>query len=363
MPKAKTAKVEETSTELVILKASALPIILTDEKKMATAIARIRKSAMGQVPDVSSKKGRDAIISLAYQVALTKAPLKDQATKMKADAQAIISGINGSVKKFNSEMDVLKDEIRKPFEIWKVEDDKRVEVIEELIKEIEDLMPAETSDAIAGQIVTLEALEITKEVYQEHKRRTEMIKDMAIRRLEKGHAAAFAREEAEALAAQQRKRELEELAAAKKRADEAERKAEEERSKREEERLADEKRAKENKRKEDEARKKEDDDRKAEADRLAQRQREDDKRRDAEMAELKRQLEEAKEPKPEPEPEKSEEVEDEPARETLDPQARARYEAIDAMMISGIGATEADVVVDLIVAGEIPHVTFEREDR
>lgn len=64
------------STELVsIPKVDALTVFTTPEK-IEPILARIRQEIDGFVPDISSKRGRDNVASMAYRVARSKTYLE-----------------------------------------------------------------------------------------------------------------------------------------------------------------------------------------------------------------------------------------------------------------------------------------------
>lgn len=89
-------------------------------------IDAVRAEVMSEVPDATTKKGRDRIASLAYKVAKTKAAA-DKAGKLLADKlNAQLKPINSERKKLRDELDKIKDEVRKPLTEYEQAEAERV---------------------------------------------------------------------------------------------------------------------------------------------------------------------------------------------------------------------------------------------
>lgn len=81
---------------------------------MDSIITTIKKEISEFKADVSTKEGRAAIVSKAAQVARCKSPIEKLAKEAKDESQRIIAGIQTEWKRYEGEMDTLRDEIRKP---------------------------------------------------------------------------------------------------------------------------------------------------------------------------------------------------------------------------------------------------------
>lgn len=93
----------------------------------AQILNAIREEVKGEVPDLSTKKGRDRIASLAHKVARSKTAL-DKAGKELADQlNAQLKPINAERKTIRDELDKLKDDIRKPLTDWENAEKERVD--------------------------------------------------------------------------------------------------------------------------------------------------------------------------------------------------------------------------------------------
>jgi colicin import membrane protein len=87
---------------------------LFTQKGMDAIIGTIKKEVANFEADVSTKEGRAKIISMAAKVARCKSPIKELATELKEDSRKFIDGVNSQLKRYETEMDTLRDEIRKP---------------------------------------------------------------------------------------------------------------------------------------------------------------------------------------------------------------------------------------------------------
>lgn len=90
-------------------------------------IDRVREEVTGEVPDLTTDKGRKRIASLAHKVAKSKTAL-DKAGKELADQlNAQLKPINAERKIARDELDKLKDEVRKPLTEWEDAEKLRVD--------------------------------------------------------------------------------------------------------------------------------------------------------------------------------------------------------------------------------------------
>jgi hypothetical protein len=81
---------------------------------MDVMIAEIQKEVADFSADISTKKGRAEIISMAAKVAKCKAPIKNLAAELKEESRRLIDGVNSQWNRYEAAMDALRDEIRKP---------------------------------------------------------------------------------------------------------------------------------------------------------------------------------------------------------------------------------------------------------
>lgn len=159
----------------------------------------IAQEVRSHVPDVTTKKGRDAIGSLAMKVSKSKTLIEKCGKELVAEQKAQIKLIDDDriaiVKKF----DALRDEILAPRDAWEKAEEDRVEKHKSDIEKIRDFahpsvlhdMPA---NRIAEQIRMLDVLEICS-LFEEFEQEAKLAK---FETLEKLRTALAAREKYEA---------------------------------------------------------------------------------------------------------------------------------------------------------------------
>lgn len=154
------------STELIIElpKANALQIF-TEPDGVVPYIDKIRKEVLSLIPDITTKKGRDEIASMAFRVSKSKTYLEN-AGKSLCDAERskidiTLKAVLASRKYIEKELDAIRDEVRKPLTDWENAEADRKRKIETRIESMQQL-PEIGSDSIAIQkhLTRLEKTEI-----------------------------------------------------------------------------------------------------------------------------------------------------------------------------------------------------------
>lgn len=102
-------------------------------------IARIRKEVEQFQPDVSTEKGRKAIASLARKVASSKARLEDYGKNLSMDIKRKATDIDAERRRMKEELDVLRDQARKPLDDYEAAIELRVEAHEQALKDVLEL--------------------------------------------------------------------------------------------------------------------------------------------------------------------------------------------------------------------------------
>lgn len=116
----------EVADLVVVPKESALQVF-TQPDGLAPYLAAIRAEVATLVPDTSSKKGRDAIASMAYKVAKVKAALDDYGKNLAAEYKDVPKKIDANRKAMRDDLDSLKDETRKPLTDWEEAEQTRID--------------------------------------------------------------------------------------------------------------------------------------------------------------------------------------------------------------------------------------------
>ncbi|MDQ8974670.1 hypothetical protein [Acinetobacter johnsonii] len=130
----------------------------------AELFERIAQEARSHVPDVTTKKGRDAIGSLAAKVSKSKTIAEKYAKDLVAEEKARIKLVDDDRIQFVKRMDALRDEILAPRDAWEQAEKDRVAKHEGAIRAVRSLYDENTKNqeahAIKGYIFDLERLEI-----------------------------------------------------------------------------------------------------------------------------------------------------------------------------------------------------------
>ena len=133
--------------------------VYSAEKGLEPWLQVIRSKIDGFTPDISSRKGREAIASMAYAVARSKTALDDVGKKLVADLKEVPKKIDAERKRVRDTLDSWQDEVRRPLNEWQAAEDKRVDDHNKGIQIIKDLAVfAETPTAavVAQAIADLE---------------------------------------------------------------------------------------------------------------------------------------------------------------------------------------------------------------
>ena len=127
-------------------------------------VDRIAEEVRKHVPDVTTKKGRDAIGSLAAKVSKSKTLAEKYAKDLVAEEKARIKLVDDDRIQFVKRMDALRDEILAPRDAWEQAEKDRVAKCLEFLDEITELAKPEflgnAAWQLKGYIDTLSNLKI-----------------------------------------------------------------------------------------------------------------------------------------------------------------------------------------------------------
>jgi len=152
----------------------------------AELFERIAQEARSHVPDVSTKKGRDQIGSLALKISKSKTFIEKCGKELVAEQKAQIKVIDddriSTVKKF----DELRNEILAPRDAWEQAEKDRVAKHEEVIQFIKNHAPTVDATALKlkGDIEFLESLSIGPQ-YEEYEEQAKLAKFETLETLRK----------------------------------------------------------------------------------------------------------------------------------------------------------------------------------
>lgn len=111
-------------TDLVVIEKQNAMAVFTTKEQLDPIIEAIEKEARSLVPDVSSRKGRDAIASMAHKVARSKTYIDNAGKDLVAELKALPKQIDESRRIVRERLDALKDEVRRPLTEWEAEQER-----------------------------------------------------------------------------------------------------------------------------------------------------------------------------------------------------------------------------------------------
>ena len=160
-------------------------------------LQKIRTEIDGFTPDTSTRKGRDAIASMAYKVARSKTALDDVGKKLVADLKEVPKLIDAERKRVRDTLDSWQEEVRRPLNDWQAAEDARVDKHNDAIERIRVLaidLDGITAEDLADRVEQLEAVALG-ERWEEFEAEAARAKDKALGVL---RAALAARQQYEA---------------------------------------------------------------------------------------------------------------------------------------------------------------------
>jgi len=155
-------------------------------------LQKIRDEIDAFVPDVSTRKGREAIASIAYKVARSKTALDNVGKDLVADLKEIPKKIDAERKRMRDTLDAWQEEVRRPLNDWQAAEDARVDRHQTRIQQLRDLVDVETlfAEGIRFKIDNAEAV-VIDEGFEEFEAEAHQVKAKTLESLR----ASLARQE------------------------------------------------------------------------------------------------------------------------------------------------------------------------
>ncbi|HFS8860284.1 TPA: hypothetical protein ACNG12_000021 [Escherichia coli] len=110
--------------DLVVIEKKNAMAVFTNNDQLDPLIEAIEKEARSLVPDVTTKKGRDVIASMAHKVARSKTYIDNAGKALVAELKALPKQIDESRRVVRERLDALKDEVRRPLTEWEAEQER-----------------------------------------------------------------------------------------------------------------------------------------------------------------------------------------------------------------------------------------------
>ncbi len=207
-------------------------------------LAKIRKEIDSFVPDVTTRKGREAIASIAYKVARSKTALDNVGKELVAELKEVPKKVDAERKRMRDLLDTWQAEVRRPLTEWEEREAARVAMLEARVQQLRDFasvdglqasgiqvqidnleaigvganfeeFEAEAHRVKSASLATLREALIAREKYESEQAELERLRAEAAAREQKEREERIAREaaEAERLAAERRAQEERDAAA------------------------------------------------------------------------------------------------------------------------------------------------------
>jgi hypothetical protein len=156
--------------------------VYSKEKGLEPWLQQIRTKIDGFTPDISTRKGREAIASMAYAVARSKTALDDVGKKLVADLKEVPKKIDAERKRVRDTLEAWQEEVRRPLNEWQAAEDARIDKHNSAIEKIRltaiDL-DGITAEDLADRVAQLEAISLG-EAWQEFEAEAARAKDKAL---------------------------------------------------------------------------------------------------------------------------------------------------------------------------------------
>lgn len=154
------------STELAIVPPAETALaVFSAENGLEPWLQKIRVEIDGFTPDVSSRKGREAIASMAYKVARSKTALDDAGKALVAELKEVPKKIDAERKRMRETLEAWQEEVRRPLNEWQAAEDARVDRHQAVIDHIKAVNTDGLSASMIGAMIQdLDSCEIGAEL-------------------------------------------------------------------------------------------------------------------------------------------------------------------------------------------------------
>ena len=126
-------------------------------------LRKIREEIDAFVPDVTTRKGREAIASIAYKVARSKTALDNVGKDLVAELKEIPKKVDAERKRMRDLLDAWQEEVRRPLNAWQAAEDDRIDKHNERLnwlKSLSDDLGSLASPQLNGLIGEAEGMQL-----------------------------------------------------------------------------------------------------------------------------------------------------------------------------------------------------------
>lgn len=158
-----------TFDQAVALKGNKAIDFFSNKENIDPLIQHVKEQALAETPDVSTKKGRDAIGSNALKVSKSRKALTQAIDKSVADLKSKVQTANEVKKHVTEELNALRTDILKPRDEWQAEQDRieaerKAEIQGRItnIRLLGEYQTSETKEELASRIEALNAMDVSE---------------------------------------------------------------------------------------------------------------------------------------------------------------------------------------------------------
>jgi len=138
-------------------------IIYRDDEALPALVDELDALIAAAVGDVTTKKGREAIASLAHSISRRKTPILDAGKKLTEDWRKKTGEVNARKSMVEQYLDTLRDKARAPLDAWETAEKSRVVRVETAMSTFRQATSYPASYTIANfdeDIAAIEAISI-----------------------------------------------------------------------------------------------------------------------------------------------------------------------------------------------------------
>lgn len=179
-----TTTAEKPSTELALpeVTSATAPSVYV-EGGLSPFIQRVKEQVEGEIPDVTTKKGRARVASLAMQVARSKTAIEKPGREYLKHLKALPKVVETELREFTRGMDALRDEVRAPLNEWEAVERARIENHQDVIADFRNWLDegkVYTSAELKAEIQHLGAQSVELEEFTEQ---AALAKEVTLKRM------------------------------------------------------------------------------------------------------------------------------------------------------------------------------------
>lgn len=173
--------------DLVIFDESEITGIFDKENGVEELFEKLKANVYPVIHDVSDKKNRDQIKSLAYSVSRSKTAVDNYGKELVAGIKEQAKVIDNKRKFWRDECDKLRDSVRAPLTAWENEQQAKIDAVKAKIDAMKEyaVVPIDSKiEDIESRIDRLKKAELTEEIYGDLLPEAKLVKYESIESLE-----------------------------------------------------------------------------------------------------------------------------------------------------------------------------------